>query len=335
MSVSLFEWRALTEAINNIRPSERFILNTVFSKPKQHATNVLDIEIISGGRKLAPFVAPIEGGIVVDKLGRSVQTVKFPKIRMKKPLSAKELLAEKNLGQIYVGGAGDINSYRQQKIAEELLDLKERANRRLEWMAAKSLTGKLQVDQENISFEIDFRMDAENKPVLAGAALWSNADADPLKDLRAWKRIILNKTGKSANKVILGTDAAEAFLSNLKVLKYLDNNNISVGRIQVDNSNYLGRFVGLDLYEYNEQYVDDSGNVQDMISSKVAIVIATSARFDLHYGPIYDTKAGNVVQEYFSKMWEEEDPSGLWLLAETNPLTVPHEPNAAVYATVI
>lgn len=41
-------------------------------------------------------------------------------------------------------------------------------------MACQSLSGSIVADQDNIIVEYDFRMPAENKPVLTGTALWND-----------------------------------------------------------------------------------------------------------------------------------------------------------------
>lgn len=330
----MFHWRSLTTAINQIVPPEMFITNLIFGRSETHLSDTIDVEIIKGNRKLAPFSARYTAGKVIDKGGKYSNTIKTPTIRIKKPLDAKELLVEKfPVSNVYTGEGSGPQDHARRKLAFELQDLRDRIDRRIEWMSCKALTGGFSYTDDDITFEIDYLFEEDFKPVLTDTAVWGGAAANILGNLRTWKRLI-NDKGYNANVAVLGTAAADELLKDEAILKLLDNRNVALGTLKIDNTRYLGRVAGLDLYEYSQSYVDDAGTVQQMFDPNAVVVAATGARFTRHYGAIIDLEAGNIAQAYFSKTWDEKDPSVRWILGASNPLPVVHENGSVVYATV-
>jgi len=323
-----FSWRTLTEAIVQLPAPPSFLQERIFKKRKTHPADTIEVDLLVGGKKLAPFVSPIEEGVVVERLGRRMQSIKCPRIRVKKALPA-EIIAERTPGANYFVPGGQIDKWIRQKIGYELQDLKDIIVRRIEWMCAKALSGKIVVSQENISFEVNYGLPSSHKKT----SNWESGD--PIKDLRSWKRLIQKKIGIAPDTVILGPEAVDKLLANESVRQLLDNRRIAVGKLNFTTENYIGTLAGMDLFEYAEVYEDEDGNTQPMIPENACTVVASRARFALHFGLILDLDAGaQVIGEMFAKSWVEKDPSVMWLLAESRPLPVPHQPESIVYATV-
>lgn len=338
MAVDLLHWRALTTAINEIPVAPSFLLDKLYRTREQHLSEDIDVDILVGGKKLAPFVSPIEAGVVINNLGRKMQTVKTPRIRPKKVLTATELLAIRAPGAQLFATGSDIDSAKNQKIALELQDLRNRIDRTMEWMAAQSLQGKLTVTQDNIAFEVDFLFPSAHKPVLTGTDLWTDTTtpSDPLGKIREWKRLVSNATGFTADTAICGHEVVDALLKHTKIREMLNVRNLSIGQLSVGSANYIGSLVGVDIYEYDAQYYNASDVATDFIPSDSFILYASQAPFRLHFGPIQDLDLNALAaQPYFAKSWVEKDPSILWMLAESRPLPVPHWPEAIVFATVV
>lgn len=334
MAVTLEDWRALTEAIDDIEEPKTMVMDKLFKDRQSVESEHIDIDVIIGHKKLAPFVAPLEGGVIVEKLGQQQKSIKAPRIRPKKELNPDDFKTRAPGAGVYVK-KGDYKKNRDKKIRRELKDLKDQITRRKEWMCCRALSGSITVAQDNVSFNINFGLPSEHKPVLSGNDLWSdNTTSDPVAKIRAWKKLINQKTGYSADIAFCGSKAAEDLLNNSKVQKLLDNRAVLVGELKIDNTEYIGTLAGVKIYQYDEQYVDDAGNTQDMIPSTAFVLCASKAPFKLFYGMVKDIKAGGVAMPYFSKMYEQEDPSALFLLAESRPVPVPARPEAVVYATV-
>jgi len=337
MAVDIFHWRSLTQAITQIKPVSRLLRDKVFKRTEHHASEDIDIDLIVGGQKIAPFVTPVEEGAVVAKLGQTTRTIKAPRIRLKNPLHAKDLLTTRAAGgQLYVASVQELEDYQRRKVALEQQELKNMTGRTEEWMCAQALTGTLSVAQDNLAFEIDYGIPDDNQVTLEGDDLWSAADTGtPVDDIRTWKRLIEQALGYNADVAFIGSEAADAFLANSQVQTLLDNRRISIGQLSVDQPTFLGTIAGVDIYEYNGGY-DAAGTFTPFIAVDQFVLVATEARFTVHYGLIIDLDAGaQVIGPFFSKSWTTKDPSARWILAESRPLPVPEEPEAVVIATVV
>lgn len=333
----LFHWRALTTAINEIPAAPSFLIDKVFKTKVQALAEEIDVDVVIGGKRLAPFVSPVEGGIVVAELARKMQSVRAPRLRPKKVLAANDLLSVRSPGAALYLGEGGIDEYKNQRIGVELSDLKNMIVRTTEWMASQALQGELIVSQENIEFKIDYLLPESHKPAFTSGNYWDETTSDPVQDILTWKRLISSDTGYSADVAIAGTDAIDALLGHSKVREILNYRHFNVGEISVGRSNYIGRLVGVDIYEYDATYTDSAGASQNFIDPKAFIMVASEGPFRMHYALVYDLdNAVAVAQPFFAKSWTEADPSMLWLLAESRPLPVPHWPECIVYcATVI
>jgi len=333
----LLHWRALTTAINEIPAAPSFLLDRVYKTTVQELAEEIDVDLVVGGKRLAPFVSPVEGGVVVDKLARKMQTVKAPRLRPKKVMAANDLLSLRAPGSNLYLGDGGPERFVEQRIAAELADLKGMIQRTTEWMASQSLLGKLTVARENVEFEIDYLLPAAHKPLLTGTDLWTDtANSDPVSDIMTWKRLVTHSTGYSPDVVVAGKDAVDALLAHEKVRALLNYRNFTVGEIAVGRSNYIGKLAGVDIYEYDGTWTDSEGTSHGFIPDEAFIMIASEGPFRLHYALAYDLDNQiAVAQPFFAKSWTEADPSLMWILAESRPLPVPHWPECIVYATVV
>lgn len=339
LGLNLLHWRSLTTAINKIKVPPRLLQKLIFKERNTNPSDTIDVDITVGNQKLVPFVSPIEGGTVVGQLGREQRAVKTPRLRPKKPLAAQALLTERGPGaKIYATGSGDINAWKEKKVGMEQKDLKQRIDRTVEWMCAQALaTGALTVSQENIAFQVDYRLPAEHKITLAGNNVWGGTAANIPANIETWANLILSAYGSGPDLMLLGTGAAEKFLADDKVQAEYDRRHIIVGELRPDfKTEYIGPYKGLDVYKYPFEYETAAGSKTKIVGSDKAVLVNSSARFSIEFGLILDLDAGlNVMEEYFSKSWLEKDPSVLWLLAESRPLPVPWEPEAYVAATVL
>jgi|Deesub1362A_J573_1020465.scaffolds.fasta_scaffold02224_9 hypothetical protein len=333
----LLHWRTLTAAINQLPAQPSFLLDRVFSAGGPRASDIIDIDLIAGSDKLVPFVTDVEGGVVVERTTREMRSFKAPRLRVKKHLSARELLLERPAGgDIYLAGGGDINRARQAAVRLELQDLRNRLQLTTEWMCAQALTGALTVSQDNIAFQIDYRFPATHKVTLSGDARWGEASADIPGNLQDWADRIFSVTKKPANMLLLGSTAARKFESDAKVKDDLDRRNYNAGSLAPEvGNNYLGVYRGLEVWRYPFEYTTGSGAKTKLIGDNVAIMLTLQAEFSMEYGLILDLKAGaQVVGRFFAKSWTTEDPSTQWLLAESRPLPVVREIGSVVYAQV-
>lgn len=309
----------------------------VFKTRHTNPTETIDVDVISGGRKILPFVKNSAQGTIIEALSGEMRSVKAPRLRPKKPFTAVQLLTQRGPGKMYYASGGDVNQERNRKIGEELADLRNRVDTTIEFMCAQSLKGSYTVTNDGQTFEIDFGMASANKPVLGSGSGWNESGGDVMGDIDDWATIIQNATGFAPDMAFCGGNVVKALRSNTEVKAQLDNRRVNAGGMQWDVSNaYIGNLNGIDMYRYGMSYTDLSDTDQNFIDSDAFIMLSSQARFTIEFALILDLDAAAQIQgEYFSKSWLEKDPSVLWMLAESRPLPVPWQPDAVVYADVI
>jgi len=345
LTIPTFGYVSLTEAVNKIKVRNRFLRRMIFGQEDEHATKLVQTDLIIGNRKIAPFVRRGAPGRVVDKLGRKTSLFEPPSIRLKKPLTADDLLHTRAPGSAVhvVSGSGDpLQNYRMKRIGMEQMDLKERIYAAEEWMCAQALSGVITYVGEEVEFSIDMQMPAANKPTLSGGALWSApTTATPLADIRGWKVLVSKATGLLPTMAVMTQAVFEAAIATTEVKDYMHKLNIDFGEIKTSENiiemgaERVARLNGVDWYVYNEVYDDAADTEQSIVAVDRFVLVTPNSKNKTHYGAIDDLEAGTVIGQLFSKDWIEKDPSVYNVLVESHPCPVIHRPETVVYAKVL
>lgn len=341
-TIDLFETRTMLRALEQMKPVRTFLLDLWFRAVETSLTANVDIDIMKGKRKLAPFVSPRMQGKVMDRLGFSTRSYKPPYVKPKMVTTAQDFLS-RSIGDHIYAGADSAASRAAKQIGKDLAYLEEIITRREEWMAAQLVqTGQVAIVGDGVDDVINFGMDAGHLITLAGTDLWSDqTNSKPIEDLRAWRRLILKDSGLNATDVIMGTDALDAFLDHPDVQNKLDTRRIDIGeivpRLVPNGAIYYGRIkdVAIDLWVYDEWYYDEDTSTElPMIDTKKVVMGSTQARTAKHYGAIQDLDAVASVAR-FPKSWTEQDPSVRFIMVQSAPLVSLHQVDGFICAIVL
>ncbi|MGO4366441.1 major capsid protein [Pseudomonas sp. PAB10] len=342
--MDIFDTRTMLEAVEQMPTARRFLMNTFFNggSPVTFPTKTVDIDIIKGKRKMAPFVHPRLPGSVSLRDGYTTSNYTPPYIQPKRETTA-ELVLKRAAGDNPFSSRTPLERAGQ-LLGKDLRDLDDEIVRREEWMCAQALTtGKVRVIGEGVDDTIDFLMASDHK-ISLGSGQWGTADGDPIANLRGWKRKIAKDSGRTANTVAMSGEALDAFQSNATVMKQLNTRRVDMGLIKPeelpDGVTYLGYLndPGVDLYGYDEWYLDDHDDEQPMIPAGGLILGSTSTRNAMLYGAIQDLEAvesGLVEAARFPKSWVTQEPSARWLKLQSAVLAGLLEPDAFIYAKVV
>lgn len=339
MSVNLFETRELTQQVNQLYPIGNFLTNTFFKNVKNPESEHIDVTIKKGKRRLAPFVSPKVGGKVVTSLGKTVATYKPAYIKDKRIFDVDTALSAQN---VFYADKLSPQQRLATRITEDLADQVDMIARRVEHMAAQALTtGTVSIVGDGIDEVVDFGMDSDHLVTLTGTALWSNSASDPRANLKTWRTLMQKDSGISPNIMIGDITAIDAYVNHPKVKDTLDSRRIDMGMINPTilpgGVTYYGfdRELGLDIYSYVEWYFDEeTGEDVSLMPAGKIILGSDKAQTVLAHGMIKDLKA-LYATKYFTKSWEEEDPSVRYLLTQSAPLTIPTQIDAFMCNKVV
>lgn len=330
----LFTTRTLMGVVKLVKPAKRFLTNTFFTKKYPSITSTIDIDLVKGKRKLAPFVSQRIGSSTVGTDGFTTQTYKPPLVAPDFPFTGEDLETRLPGENIYSGNSPDDRL--AVLILNKLQEFEDMIARREEWMVAQALTtGKIPVKGEGVDQLIDFSF--TNKETLALKAKWSYRAADltgnPIADLKRWKRA-LAKAGFTPTHVIMDADSADAFLAHPEVVKLFDTasanfGNFSPRAIDPDGTTFICRIneIGLDIFSYEEWYIDPSDDVEKPIIPSGTVIMASNnsmaTGFTMAYASITDVNRGTFNLSRVPKTWMLEKPSARYLALQSRPLPIP------------
>lgn len=348
MPLTTYSTHQMLEVVRKFHRPSQFWLN-FYNRTINFDTEYIDFDKVDSGRKLAPFVAPTSAGVVYKDRGFETKRFKPAYVKPKDAVDPERLLTRLP-GEGYAGtlspqqrNAAIINEY--------LMEQDEMINRRLEWMAARAtIDGQVLVSGENYPAQmVNFGRDPAQDVTLTGTALWTDtANSTPYKDFERWSIQTQRASGYAIRDYVMGADAWEALYEHPateKLLKTDIANGSSVlqggpGRVD-DNEDAIFELKGIvgantRIWTYSGIYEDDQGNSQELLDPGTVVgVNPVGMKGARCFGAIMDNKAGYQAISRFPKMWEENDPSVVYLMTQSAPLIVPVEPNATLKAVVV
>jgi hypothetical protein len=335
--VDLFSTRFMMTVVEQLFPAKTFLRDMFFKEIKTSEAETVDIDIVKGKRKLAPFVSPLMEGKLVERLGFTTHSIKPAYVKPKMVTTAEDLL-KRLPGQTIYGANVSAADRAAQILTADIAEMSDQITRREEWMASCILNaGTVTCTGDGINIAVDYLMAADHKITLTGANLWTATTSDPLGDLLDWKRLIQKDSGLVPDVVVMGATAYKAFINHAKVNEQLNYRRIDLGVINPsalpNGAVYCGylQSMQLDVYTYDEYYLNDSSVLTPMMPINKVWMGSTRARMVRHYGMIRDMAALYAVPR-FPKSWTVEDPSARFVMVQSAPLLAMHQPDAFISA---
>lgn len=336
--MDIFTIGVLRRVVQELPPPEPFFLNRYFREEQREESEEIHFDVANSKRRIAPFVAPIVAGKVVQSLGYITKTFKPAYVKDKRVFDSsrplKRVIGEKIGGEI--SAAQRLNIL----LANDLQDQLDMLTRRQELMAIEALrTGKVTVTGDNYpTVVVDFGRHADLTKVLTLGARWGEAGVEPLTDIEAWGLLVAKHSGVAATEVTMDTKAWQLFSASEKVQKLLDRfrgkSTLAETLSPRSGGIYMGSDGVRDYFVHNDWYEDESGATQQHLPDYTVIMTGPGLDGVRCYGAIKDEKAGFQALPYFAKSWPEEDPAVRYLLMQSAPLPVPYRINGSFCATV-
>ena len=348
MALNYTDTAVLLAAYKEQKAPNTFLQNRYFPDGTVFTTAQVLVEYKDGNQKLAPFVSPEIGGKVVRRDGYEANAYKPALIAPKRALTIDNL-TQKGFGEALYGELTP--EERALKItADDLTEMDEMIVRRHEQMCAQvlqenALTMNHYGDDNKLveTKKIEY-FNGVNEAVYTSSAKWNTADADIVGEVAAIAKI-LTKRGLPATDVILGSEAADAFLNNEKIQKLLDNRNYNIGSVDPTENYPEATFLGvinckgrkMNFIQYDATYEDEKGVDTPYIDPKTIIVTAPNCGVT-NYGAISQINFGEQMPRTHAEKrvpLHEVNGQVREVALRSAPLVQPRHKNAFIKATVL
>lgn len=339
---TLYSPRTMIEALIQEPAPTTFLTKTLVKKSTVLDTDSIEIDIVKGGQTLSAYVSRESEANNVNKRGYATLNHVAPYIYEQITATPQDLKIRDFGKNAYVSQSPQARM--DAKVGEWLKILRDRRIRREEQQIAEGIqTGKIVVSGNGVNFTVDYRMGSDNLVTNTGADLWGSGTENKLEQMRVDAQTISRSGAGTATDLILGEDAAVDYINDADILALLNNRRVEIGEINPVlysdmRATYLGRIsypgLNLDVWTYDGEYVDASGNIQKYITANKYVMMARTARVEKHYTTIENLKHGTMMGEEFPMWTVAQNGKSAVLSYESGPLAAIHQPDAFVCRTV-
>ena len=319
--ISLLEPTVLTGLIEKFVAPPEMIAHGLFPA-RSYPETVAKWDVIQGSRERAVPTLPNREGKMVAQMGVGQKTSTFIYVREKKAFEPTTLRWLREPGELAAKNA-------EAQIRREAADLNNRVDRFVESMCWDALKGTITINEVDVKATVDFGISGAHKPT-AGVH-WSQAGADIIGNVKAWKKLLAQDSGSEASDIYLNSTAMDLVYGNTAIMALVTDR---IREQYLGTGNITG-LLGLNWHIFDGGYVNAGGSFVGYLSDINIIMIARGGSpFYLLEGLSADESAPRNHTGKYAKTWKTEDPSGVFMLEEYNFMPVIEKPDAIVYAVI-
>lgn len=276
------ETRVLINSIKKMYLVVTFLKDRYFPDGRTFYSEKALIETKKKGKKVAPFVVPVVGGIAMEKDGYSAYEVEAPFIAPKVPVTAQDL-ENKAFGE-------DPNSNRSPEsrqnevIAEHTDDLRNEIARRWEEMCGEIISsGKVVMNhyanandaatgKNPVTMQLRFYNDSFDNRYIFGDKAFADMNAEERLNALYDAASVLRKRGVHATDLVMTGDVSQMLMTDKEFLHFYDIRRVETGLVDQrelpDGVVYNGSIningVVFAMFTYDEVYEDLDGTVKSI-----------------------------------------------------------------------
>jgi hypothetical protein len=348
MTLDLFTPASLNRVVEekiNFRAPGGFFLQLFGRETIESQEETIYFDKVPNRPRITPFVSPMVQGHIVDDWGYETESFR-PAYAKDKRVFIPGRTFRRRPGEAFMGSMTPAQRLAVQ-IGQALDDQLDMLDRREEVMVREALlNGTVTVSGEKYPTRVvNFGRHADLSKQLLTTARWGETDVEPFDDVEAWLQLVQDHSGTAPNLVLMDNKAWSLFNASPKVQKLLDirrpntsvtlDQGFAVTNPEGNKARFKGQIGTVEYWVYQDTYIDDDGNATQMMPDHTVIIGDPMAALGARcYGAIQDLAAQMMAMRYFTKSWEEEDPSVRYLLMQSAPLFVFFRPNATFRAYV-
>lgn len=337
----IYTSRQLAEVVRPLDRPQQFLVQTFFPGVRLFDTRRVDFHVLNMAREVAKYVHPDSKAAPKAERGFKIDSFEPAYIKQLTPLTPSSMLDIRPGERI--GGEMSPLERRAERIAQILLDHEAAIMRRVEVMASTILaTGAITVSSDEFpSATINFGRAAGQTIALTSTARWGESGVSPSANLRSWAATVATNSGAVVDTCVMGGAAFELLVSEQSFRDRLDNRRQSQGSIDLFEvpkgvdawGSYQGTVGNIDFWTYSQPYTENGSGANVMHEHGVILGSRRQMQGVVTYGAIMDMEALRAAQ-WWSKMYQEHNPSRTFIESASAPLPVPSRVNAALYAQV-
>jgi hypothetical protein len=276
--------RVLINTIHKSYPVVQFFKDRYFPDGRSFYSSKALIEVKKKGRKIAPYVVPVVGGIKMESEGYRTEEVKAPYIAPKMTITPEDL-EKKAFGESPESERSPEDRENEVE-AEHMDDLRKSILRRQEQMCGEILTtGQLLMDHYASAEDAANKKNANQMYLQFYDKEFGNKYNLPsnFKEMSAKEKLIeiykmvavLKRRGVRATDMVMSADVSMLFMTDEEFLEYYNKRDVQTGTIKQEelpegvtyNGNINVSGVVLNMFTYDEQYEDLDGELVSIIPS--------------------------------------------------------------------
>lgn len=337
MPLDYFDSRLLTGTVTKMEPQYDLFTSLFFNHQAPSNVDIFELHIETESQGLAPIVNAYEGGRIMEFGNGEVVHVKAPRFRMKTPYQAAHMIRN---GIGYTPYEHESNPI-ERKISEDLMKMRRRVDNSTEYMTSQIVTtGKIaivsNVDGVAVTmYEVDNRMPDSHKITLTTTALWSASTSSIMGNVEAWAMLMEANGGPAPTDMVLGSNVWQKFFNHADVKDNLDNRRIEIGSLTPKvQRKFKGVWNGLNIWAYAGKVKDYSDASVNYLDPDSIVLGSNSPDNVIEYAQPLDLDCSGPTR-LFAKTYDQDDPSGTFLVVEGRPLPWARRPEAFLCAKVL
>lgn len=337
MNINIYRTRTMLAAVLLMLPVQTFLRSTFFPNSQTFVTEEVLLDFKKGKRKMAPFVAPRIGGITMDRDGYRTDKYAAPRIAPQRGITVDDLVL-RGMGENVFSQRTPADR-QAELLGRDIAEFDDMITRREEWMAAQILfTGKIVMKgftnrtDTYIEQELDYGF--TNKDILTDTHKWDQSTSTKYADLEEWRLEVIKASGKAPEICVMSRDVWALFRKDEDILKMLDVRNLLLATvnpvIKSPALTFVGRLteLGLDIYVYNEWYLDDDGVEQPMVPEK-HLLLGSPNIGEYLYGAVTQMEEDGQFYTYegarVPKSWADRNNEQRMLRLSSRPVPKPED----------
>ncbi len=336
--------RTLLGFYRDVEAPVNYFRNLLTSGTVTFDTEYLDFEKITENCKLAPLVVPTsQGRPIFTEQPVRLSRLKPAYVKPKDAVSPDRVIKKRPGEDMFAPATMTPYMRFLSLIGDILKEHRNSIDNRIEWLVSQAaIYGKVTLSGPDYPERtVDFERDPSHTITLS-TDLWSDPDAPILDMIQEWKSKIRRADfGGPVTRVTVGRDVAGYLNKNKQIIaeRDLQVRGTDVQRTSLfRNDDYAEKILtagGLEFWTTSDWYTAPDGTVKTYMPSNGVLLTGPNLNMVECYGAIQDLKAKLQALPVFVKQWDQEDPSGTFLMSQSAPLAVPVNPNNSLFATVL